>query len=272
MFGATPQFLSRIAQAGMDMGKRENEARSRVNELAPDEALQEQPRWAQVLQGVGATMQDVQAARDGGQGTAVDRFTQAQQRMKAARQDAQQRQRRFEQLRRSIPASDRQFWDAFALGGEEAALSVLQSRNGGRDPVALSAGERLVDPTSGQTIAENPAQQQLSGVAGQLQAAGVSPQSPEGRRIILENLSQSGMPPDVDDIAAQLTSKVLSGQELNPSEERAWQRVMEYRRGPEDPFMQWLNAGLPSEGGDGQSGSGSDEDAFSAIERNLPGR
>lgn len=217
--------------------------RARVNELAPEQAPRETPRWAQALGAAGATMQDMQAAQNGGQGNALDRFNMAQQRMKQARQEATQRSRRFDQLRRSIPASDRQFWDAYALGGDEAALSVLERRNQGRDPVALSAGERLVNPTDGSTIAENPAaERQLSGVAGQLQAAGIDPSSPEGRRMVLSSLQENGAPPGIEDIAVRLVQKIERGEELSPAERQTWERILDYRRQP-DAFASMLGGG-----------------------------
>ena len=134
MFGFDPRQVFRgrpeIAVQGKNrqLAEQEEQRRQRMQDYV-GEAPQQAPRWAQALQGVGATLQDVQAARDGRTGTAVDRFSQAQQRMRQARQEHDQRRKRFEQLSRNISPSDTQFWNAFALGGEESAMQVLQSRS-----------------------------------------------------------------------------------------------------------------------------------------------
>lgn len=128
MFGSgnLAAMLGRMKQGvGRDQKQQMVQRREDILGEAPDRA----PRWANALQGVGATLQDVQAAGDGRQGGAVDRFSQAQERMRQARRDYDQRSRRFEQLSRNIPQSDQQFWNAYALGGEEAAMNVLNSRS-----------------------------------------------------------------------------------------------------------------------------------------------
>lgn len=133
MFGFDPRQFLRGPSRGAPQGKpgkmqRDEDMIQRRDDII-GEAPRQAPRWAQALQGVGATMQDMQTAQNGGQGTAVSRFAQAQEQMRQARQQHDQRRRRFEQLSRNISPSDQQFWNAFALGGEEAAMQVLNSRS-----------------------------------------------------------------------------------------------------------------------------------------------
>lgn len=133
MFGFDPRQFLRGPSRGAPQGKpgkmqRDEDMIQRRDDII-GEAPRQLPRWAQALQGVGATMQDMQTAQNGGQGTAVSRFAQAQEQMRQARQQHDQRRRRFEQLSRNISPSDQQFWNAFALGGEEAAMQVLNSRS-----------------------------------------------------------------------------------------------------------------------------------------------
>lgn len=90
------------------------------------EAPRQDPRWVQVAGAIGAGLQDIGHSRGSGH---LDRFAQAQEQMRQARQQHDQRRRRFEQLSRNISPSDQQFWNAFALGGEEAAMQVLNSRS-----------------------------------------------------------------------------------------------------------------------------------------------
>lgn len=127
MFGPLNRFRQYLA--GRPGEDEDNEYSGDPADLAPEEGPRAAPRWATALQAAGATMQDMQTARDGGQGTALQRFTSAQERLRGQRQEAQRASRRFQQLRNSVPASDTQFWNAYALGGEEAAMNVLQTRS-----------------------------------------------------------------------------------------------------------------------------------------------
>lgn len=104
-----------------------------IRQSIEDDAPRSNERWVDALSAVGATMQDIGANNNGRAGGNLDRFTQAQDRMRQAREDHRRRQLRFEHFRETIPASDTRFWQAYALGGEEAALSALQTRNATQD-------------------------------------------------------------------------------------------------------------------------------------------
>lgn len=127
------------------MRQRQNAPMDAMERSIKTSAPQAAPRWATALQGIGATMQDVGASLDGRPTGAIDHFNQAQARMREATDDARRRQLRFQQLRETIPSSDSAFWQAYALGGEEAALQALQARQGHerqRDLVGYEYGLR----------------------------------------------------------------------------------------------------------------------------------
>lgn len=129
MFGSgnlAAALASMKQRAGAGDKKRNQQMMNERREAILGEAPREDPRWVQALGAVGAGLQDLGHSRGDGH---LDRFTQAQERMRQARREYDQRSRRFEQLSRNIPQSDQQFWNAFALGGEEAAMNVLNSRS-----------------------------------------------------------------------------------------------------------------------------------------------
>lgn len=230
---AITRGADRVRQAGQTWHDR-NEIQNQINADRP----QEGPRWARVMDGVGATLRDAGAAYNGQPTGAIANFRDAQQRMRSAREDTRRREARLEQFRNSIPETDRQFWQAYAMGGEEAALGVLTSRQEQQNEThTLARGAQLFN-SRGELIAENTASDQDSpAIVASLEAAGIDPRSDRGREIITSHY-QRELSPDMADIAARLTLKVQAGEPLTAEEQAAWDRIIQYRRAP-DPFASW---------------------------------
>lgn len=245
MFGSISsgvlEALRRNAGATRQAAQTRNDQNAILESIQSDRP-REQPRWAQAMQLVGAGMRDVGGALDGRQTGHLNRFNQAQQQMRTAREDARRREARLAQFRDTVPASDRTFWQAYAMGGEEAALGVLQSRHEQENQThTLSRGEQLVD-ARGNMIAENRnAAQDDPAIVAALRAAGIDPSSDQGRNVITSHY-QRELSPDMAQIAADLTMKVQNGIPLTAEEQAAWERIIEYRRAP-DPFASWYGQG-----------------------------
>jgi len=130
MFGFNPRLAQLAKQAGAGGGSNRSSALSNMERDIKQDAPQQLPRWAQALQGVGATMQDMGASYDGRQGGHINAWNDQQERVRSSTEDARRRQLRFQHLRDTVPESDTSFWQAYAMGGEEAAMQALQARQG----------------------------------------------------------------------------------------------------------------------------------------------
>lgn len=201
-----------------------NQAKAYDQAAAPDQT----PEWQRRLEWLSAGMADVGAAMQGRESDQMGRVRERRAAMRETREEARARQQRFEQLRNIFPSSDREFWEAYALGGEQAAMQVYQRRNAPVDPVTLGRGETLVDPRTGAVVAENAnAPGDEPAIIQSLRAANVPPEQWAG--IVREHYGRTTGDPSLGDMAARLVAKVARGEELTPAEQAAWQQIMDYR-------------------------------------------
>lgn len=256
MFGSNPLAALMAGRQARDDAPVLSAQHNRATELQ-EQMPHQPPRWAQALDGVGATLQDVGAARDGRAGGAVNRFSQAQAQMREAQEGARRRQLRFQQLRETIPSSDRNFWQAYMLGGEEAALQSLQARQAQQgERHTLGAGDTLTD-NQGNVIAQgqDPASS-MTTLMRNVAAAGYEPGTPEFQSAIRNQLTQDTGNPTLAGVIAPILEKVATQGEgsLSDSERQALRQYQQLTSRPESPqdayFRRLMGGGEENAGSD----------------------